>query len=219
MSGSTGSAADQAARLLVALDLAGVFVFALEGALAAMAAELDLLGVMVLAFATALAGGVIRDLLIGAVPPMAIRDWHYSVVAFVAAGLAFVLHGLVAQVPGTALMVLDAAGLSLFAMAGTEKALDYGIHQFIAMMMGAITGVGGGVVRDLLLAQVPAVLRTDVYATAALAGSVVMIGSRKVSMSPRMAAVLGGICCFVLRVVSVWQHWNLPRVSERALGH
>lgn len=219
MPASTGSAADQSARLLVVLDLAGVFVFALEGALAAMAAGLDLLGVMVLAFATALAGGVIRDLLIGSVPPMAIRDWHYSVVAFVAAGLALVLHALVEHVPAMALMVLDAAGLSLFAMAGTEKALDHGTHPFIAILMGAITGVGGGVVRDLLLAQVPAVLRTDVYATAALAGAAVMIVSRKLSVSPRLAAALGGVSCFVIRVVSVWQQWNLPRVSAHALGH
>jgi len=219
MPASTGSAVDQSARLLVVLDLAGVFVFALEGALAAMAAGLDFLGVMVLAFATALAGGVIRDLLIGSVPPMAIRDWHYSVVAFVAAGLALVLHELVEHVPAMTLMVLDAAGLSLFAMAGTEKAVDHGIHPFIAILMGAITGVGGGVVRDLLLAQVPAVLRTDVYATAALAGAAVMIVSRKLSVSPRLAAVLGCASCFVIRVLSVWQQWNLPRVSAHALGH
>jgi uncharacterized membrane protein YeiH len=219
MPASNGSAVDQSAGLLVVLDLAGVFVFALEGALAAMAAGLDLLGVMVLAFATALAGGVIRDLLIGSIPPMAIRDWRYSVVAFVAAGLAFVLHEVVEHVPAMALMTLDAAGLSLFAMAGTEKALDRGIHPFIAILMGAITGVGGGVIRDLLLVQVPAVLRTDVYATAALAGAAVMIASRKLSVSPRLAATLGGVSCFVIRVVSVWQHWNLPRVSADALGH
>jgi uncharacterized membrane protein YeiH len=95
MPASTGSAADQSARLLIVLDLAGVFVFALEGALAAMAAGLDFLGVMVMAFATALAGGVIRDLLIGSVPPMAIRDWHYSLVAFVAATTPFVDQKLV----------------------------------------------------------------------------------------------------------------------------
>jgi uncharacterized membrane protein YeiH len=123
------------------------------------------------------------------------------------------------HVPAMALMILDAAGLSLFAMAGSKKALDHGIHPFIAILMGAITGVGGGVIRDLLLAQVPAVLRTDVYATAALAGAAVMIVSRKLSVSPRLAATLGGVSCFVIRVVSVWQHWNLPRVSAEALGH
>jgi len=130
-----------------------------------------------------------------------------------------VLHELVEHVPAMALMVLDAAGLSLFAMAGTEKAVDHGIHPFIAILMGAITGVGGGVVRDLLLAQVPAVLRTEVYATAALAGAAVMIVSRKLSVSPRLAAALGCASCFVIRVVSVWQQWNLPRVSAHALGY
>ena len=139
---STGRAAEQTARLLLVLDLVGVFVFALAGGLAAMVAQLDLLGVMVLAFTTALAGGVIRDLLIGAGPPMAIRNWRYSVVAFVAAGLAFVLHGAVERVPTALLMMPDAAGLSLFAMAGTEKALDYGINPFVAILMGAITGGG-----------------------------------------------------------------------------
>ncbi len=218
MTGSTALHQDPTGRLLFVVDLAGVFVFALEGALAGMAAGLDLLGIMVLSFTTSLAGGVIRDLLIGAVPPMAVRDWRYSVVAFGAAGLAFVLHRLVERVPGSLLMVLDAAGLGLFAMAGTEKALAYGIDPFIAALMGTITGVGGGTVRDMLLGQVPTVLRADVYATAALAGSAVMIVSLRLSVSPALAAVLGGVVCFLLRVVSVWQHWNLPRVAAHALG-
>jgi uncharacterized membrane protein YeiH len=201
-------------RLLSAVDLAGTFLFAVEGATAAITGHLDLLGIMVLSFATALAGGVIRDLLIGAVPPEAFRDWRYSVVAFAAAGFVFMLHHSVQQVPGTLLMVLDAAGLGLFAVAGTEKSLAYGIHPFIAILMGTITGVGGGMVRDILLAQVPGVLRTEVYATAAFAGSAVLILCRKLKLLPTVSAVAGGIVCFALRVVSVLQHWNLPRVME-----
>ena len=201
-------------KLLSAVDLAGTFLFAVEGATAAIAGHLDLLGIMVLSFATALAGGVIRDLLIGAVPPEAFRDWRYSVVAFTAAGFVFVLHHSVQQVPGTLLMVLDAAGLGLFAVAGTEKALAYGIHPFIATLMGTITAVGGGMVWDILLAQVPSVLRTEVYATAALLGSLVLIPCRRLRVSPTLAAVAGGTVCFALRVVSVLEHWNLPRVIE-----
>ncbi|HZM11233.1 MAG TPA: trimeric intracellular cation channel family protein [Candidatus Limnocylindrales bacterium] len=201
-------------RLLSAVDLAGTFLLAVEGATAAITGHLDLLGIMVLSFATALAGGVIRDLLIGAVPPEAFRDWRYSVVAFAAAGFVFMLHHSVQQVPGTLLMVLDAAGLGLFAVAGTEKSLAYGIHPFIAILMGTITGVGGGMVRDILLAQVPGVLRTEVYATAAFAGSAVLILCRKLKLLPTVSAVAGGIVCFALRVVSVLQHWNLPRVME-----
>jgi uncharacterized membrane protein YeiH len=201
-------------KLLSAVDLAGTFLFAVEGATAAIAGHLDLLGIMVLSFATALAGGVIRDVLIGAVPPEAFQNWRYSVVAFTAAGFVFVLHHSVQQVPGTLLMVLDAAGLGLFAVAGTEKALVFGIHPLIAIQMGAITAVGGGMVRDILLAQVPVVLRAEVYATAALLGSAVLILCRRLKLSPTWAAVLGGTVCFLLRVVSVLQHWNLPKVAE-----
>jgi uncharacterized membrane protein YeiH len=199
--------------LFLAVDLAGTFCFAVEGALAAIAGDLDFLGLMVLAFATALAGGLIRDLLIGAVPPGAIRDWRYSAVAFTAAAIVFFLHHFVRQIPNPIIISIDAAALALFAVSGTAKALAYGIHPFMAILMGTITGVGGGTVRDILLAQIPAVLRVDVYATAAMAGSAVMIGARRLGLHPTLAAILGGAACFLLRVVSVWQHWNLPHVS------
>jgi uncharacterized membrane protein YeiH len=142
-------------RLLLVVDLAGTFVFAIEGASAAIRSGLDLFGVLVLSFVTALVGGVIRDLLIGAVPPQAIRDWRYAATAFIAGAATFLLYRLVQQIPPSALIALDAAGLALFAVAGAEKALDYEINPFIAMLMGTITGVGGGTVRDILLAQVP----------------------------------------------------------------
>lgn len=181
--------------------------------MAAIAGNLDLLGLMVLSFSTALAGGVIRDLLIGAVPPNSIRNWRYPATAFVAAGCVFFLHQLVGKIPMEVITDLDAAGLALFAVAGTQKALDYRIHPFMAVLMGTITGVGGGTVRDILLAQVPNVLKADVYATAAMAGAAVMIVGRKLGLSQAAAAILGGVVCFGLRVVSVWLHWNLPRVS------
>lgn len=120
--------------------------------------------------------------------------------------------GVVEQVPSNPIMVLDAAGLGLFAVTGAEKALTYGLHPFVAILMGTITGVGGGVVRDILLAQVPSVLRTDVYATAAMAGCAVLILCRSWKLSPTSAALAGGLFCFVLRVTSALRHWNLPRV-------
>jgi uncharacterized membrane protein YeiH len=98
-----------------------------------------------------------------------------------------------------------------FAVAGTEKALLYEMHPFIAILLGTITAVGGGTVRDLLLARVPNVLRSDIYATAAMAGAAVMIAGRKLKLPATGAAVLGGVVCFALRVVSVWRHWNLPK--------
>ena len=199
--------------LLYVVDLLGTFVFAAEGAMAAIAGGLDIFGVMVLSFATALAGGIIRDLLIGAVPPASIRNWRYAAVAFSAATLVFLTHPRVAKIPVMLILALDAAGLALFAVAGTQKALEYQIQPFIAILMGTITGVGGGTVRDIMLAQVPAVLRADVYATAALAGAAVMVIARKLRASPTLAAVLGGAVCFVLRMLAVWRHWNLPKAS------
>ncbi len=199
--------------LLLTVDLTGTFVFALEGAMTAIQFELDFFGVMVLSFATALAGGVIRDLLIGAAPPASLRDWRYAATAFSAGAGVFFFHHYLLQIPNAAIIGLDAAGLALFAMAGTEKALAYKMHPFIAVLLGTITGVGGGTVRDIFLARVPSVLQSDVYATAAMAGALVMVVGRKAGLSPAAAAGVGGTVCFLLRVIAVWQHWNLPRVT------
>lgn len=200
--------------LLLVADMAGTLIFAIEGATAAVVADFDLLGLLVLAFAVALGGGIIRDVLIGALPPAALRDWRYSITAFLGAMIVFFLHRQVSHVPAFPLMTLDAAGLSLFAMAGTHKALLYRMHPFIAVLLGAITGVGGGIIRDVFLAQVPNVLHADIYATAALAGSAVMIAARKARISAIASTILGWMVCFLLRVVSVWQHWNLPHVNQ-----
>ena len=199
---------------MLAVDLAGTVLFAREGALAAIRGQLDFFGVMVLSFATALAGGVIRDLLLGDAPPASLRDWRYATAAFLAGAGGFFFYHFVLQIPNVVIMVLDAAGLGLFAVAGTEKALAFRLHPFIAVLLGTITGVGGGTVRDIFLAQVPIILRADVYATAALAGSALMILARKLGVPPAWAAFLGGTACFMLRVVSVWRHWNLPHAAN-----
>jgi len=196
--------------LQMSADFAGTFLFAVEGATAAVLSELDFFGVMVLGFTTALVGGVVRDLLIGAVPPRSIRDWRFPVVAFTGAGVVFFLHRYVERIPSPVMVTLDAACLGLFAVAGAEKALAYQINPFIATLMGTITAVGGGTVRDLLLAQVPSVLHSDVYATCALLGSVALVVSRAMGLHRTPSAVLGGVVCFLLRVVSAWQHWSLP---------
>jgi uncharacterized membrane protein YeiH len=206
----SASIKENAGQLLFVADMAGTLLFGLEGALAGIRGNLDLIGVMVLAFATALGGGIIRDLLIGAIPPASLRDWRYAALAFGGGTIAFFLYNVVQGIPGNLMMVLDAAGLALFAIAGTEKALEHKMSGFIAVLMGTITGVGGGAVRDVLLAQVPRVLRAEVYATAAIVGSACMVSCRKLKVSPTVSAILGGAVCFLLRVVSVWRHWNLP---------
>jgi len=198
--------------LLFAADMAGTLIFGIEGAEAAITGNLDLLGLMVLAFSTALAGGIFRDVLIGAIPPNSLRDWRYTAMAFTGAAVAFFSYRFSQGMPHELILVLDAAGLALFAVAGTEKALLYNMHPFIAVLLGTITGVGGGTVRDIFLARVPNVLRSDIYATAAMAGAAVMIAARKLKLPHTWAAVLGGVFCFTLRMVSVWRHWNLPKV-------
>jgi uncharacterized membrane protein YeiH len=201
----------RSARLIFVLDLAGTFVFAAEGAALAMAARLDVFGVMVISFVTALGGGMLRDLLITAPPPQALRDGRYPLTAFAAGLLAFVFYHVIRQIPGEVLIVLDAGGLALFAIAGAEKSLALGINPLAAVLMGGVTGVGGGVLRDMLLNTVPAVLRTDIYATAALAGALVLVVGQRAGLSPRWAAALGLTACFALRLTAVWLHWNLPQ--------
>ncbi len=199
-------------HLLLAADLIGTFTFGLEGALAAVHGHLDLIGIFVLAFSTALGGGLVRDVLIGAIPPASLRDWRYPATAFTAGLLIFFLHAdIETHVSANFIIWLDAAGLALFAVAGTQKALLYKMNELTAVLLGTVTGVGGGVIRDVLLSQVPSVLRAEVYATAALLGSIVLVVCRRLRVHPTACAMAGAAACFLLRVVSVWQHWNVPR--------
>ena len=202
-------------RLLFWADIAGTLVFAVEGAMAAVDGNLDLIGIIVLAFCTALGGGVIRDILLGVLPPAALRDWRYPAIPVAAAVLVFFLHRNVHAIPAPVIQILDAAGLALFAMAGTIKARLHKMSPLVAIMLGTITGVGGGTIRDVLLNQVPNVLRFEIYATAALLGSACMIAARKIRFSSQAAAAIGAVVCFLLRIVSLWRHWNLPRVFDQ----
>ena len=202
-------------KLLLVADLAGTLLFAIEGATAAVSGDLDFLGLMVLAFATALAGGIFRDLLIGAVPPASLRDWRYPATAFAGGAVVFFLHHFLEIIPAPIMIDLDALALALFAVAGTEKALEYELNPFIAVLLGTVTAVGGGTVRDIFLAQVPRVLNVDIYATAALVGAATLVLCRRLKMPPVWAALSGGTVCFLLRIIAVWQHWNLPKVPGR----
>jgi uncharacterized membrane protein YeiH len=190
-------------------DLAGTFVFGFQGALLALTAHLDLFGVLVLSFATALGGGVIRDVLMGALPPSALRGWSYPCTAFAAGAIAFLAEPHM-HVPAQLLQALDAGGLALFAVAGTEKALDARIHPLSAVLLGTITAVGGGTIRDLMLTHVPGILRVDIYATAAMFGATVLVLGRRLGMPPTVSALAGGLSCLALRMVSLWLHWQLP---------
>src|SRR5436305_4338539 len=156
--------------LLLVLDLIGTFVFALSGAGAGVKRRLDLFGVLVLSFVAGSFGGIGRDLMIGAVPPAAISDWRYLAVALLAGMVTFCWFARIDRLRGSVLL-FDAAGLALFAVSGTQKALAFGLNPVMAALLGMLTGIGGGVARDVLLAEIPIVLRADLYAVAALAGA------------------------------------------------
>jgi uncharacterized membrane protein YeiH len=191
-------------------DLGGTLLFAIEGALTGLAAGLDPIGVLVLAFVTALGGGVIRDLLIGAVPPAAVAGRSYALVVLAAAILTWMFHVAIAAVPATLLVALDAAGLALFAVAGTEKALDRGIDAVVAMFLGTVGAVGGGLLRDVLINQVPRVLRVDIYASAALLAAAIVVIGRRFGWPPRGVAVIAGLSCFAVRMLAYAYGWHLP---------
>lgn len=193
-----------------AVDLAATFVFAVEGALAGVPVRLDLFGLMVIALITSTGGGMTRDVLIGDTPPRALRSGRYVAVAAVGGLLAFALHDTISSALDDVVVVLDALGLALFAVVGAAIALDAGMTALSAVLVGTITAVGGGVVRDVLLDEVPIVLRANIYALAAALGAAVFVVLVR-SGRPKAAAMLvGAAACFVLRMVSVWFDWNLP---------
>jgi len=196
-------------QLPIVLDLTGTFVFALSGALAGVKRQLDLFGVLVLSFAAANSGGIIRDLLIGAVPPGAIADWRYLAVSLFAGLVTFRFSSLIVRMSHPVL-VFDAAGLALFAVAGAAKALAFGLHPAMAIVLGMVTGIGGGMVRDVLLAEIPIVLRAELYAVAALlAAAIVVIGHLlRWPVAPVTAVAL--VACFALRVLAILRGWRLP---------
>ena len=203
-----------AATVLVVLDLAGTFVFALSGAMAAIKHRLDLFGVLVLAFAAGNAGGITRDLLLGATPPPAISDWRYIGVSLAAGLVTFYWFPVIDRLRGSVL-VLDAAGLGLFAVSGALKALAAGLNPVAAVLLGALTGIGGGILRDLLTSEVPAVLRGELYASAAIAGAAVVVVARQLHLPAPAAATTGAALCFALRYLAIRRGWRLP-VSDHS---
>ena len=200
---------------LVVTDLVGIFVFAVTGALVGVRKGLDVFGVLVLALTTGLGGGFLRDVLIGAIPPAALQDWRYLLVPVGAGLITFWFHPALGRLE-KAIIVFDAAGLALFAVAGALKAIDYHLGPLPATLMGLTAGIGGGMVRDLLTGRVPVVMqRGELYAIPAAAGAAVVAFGRDAGISTLVVAAAGGALCFLWRVLAVWRHWHAP-VPQRS---
>ncbi len=195
--------------LVVALDLIGTFVFALSGAAEGVKHRLDLFGVLVLSFAAATAGGLARDVLIGAIPPAAISDLRYVFVPVIAGLVVFWTPKIVDRLRH-AVLLFDAAGLALFVISGTYKALSFNLNPAAAVLLGVLTGIGGGIVRDLLVQEIPTVLRREIYAVAGLAGALVVVLGYHFHLPPTAVAIVAGVLCFGLRLISIRRNWQLP---------
>jgi uncharacterized membrane protein YeiH len=195
--------------LVLVLDLCGTFVFALSGAMAGIRHRLDIFGVLVLSFAAANIGGITRDLLIGAVPPPGIADWRYIAVPILA-GLATVRWGSIIDRLKSSVQIFDAGGLALFAVSGAQKALDFHLGPVTAVLLGMLTGIGGGMVRDIMAAEIPSVLRGDIYAVAALAGAAVVVTGNIMQLPSTAVTIAGALLCFGLRFMAIRRGWQLP---------
>ena len=199
--------------LLLVLNLAGTFVFGLSGGLAAVRAKLDLFGVVVLAIAVGLAGGITRDVLIG-VPPATFRDWRYLAVAGGAGLVTFVASATVGRF-GRSINVFDAGGLSLFCVTGAATALQHGVGPIEAIILGAVTGIGGGMLRDILLREVPVVLREGLYAVPALCGAAVVVGASEAGTHGLAYPIIGAAVCFSIRLIGLRWDINVPVAGSR----
>ena len=200
--------------LILVLNLAGTFVFGLTGGLAAARAKLDLFGIVVLAGVVGLAGGITRDLLIG-VPPATFRDWRYLAAAGAAGLLCYFAKPALERFQRSVL-VFDAIGLGLFCVTGATKALDFGVGPVPAILLGAITGIGGGILRDMLLREVPTVLRHELYAVPALLGAGILVLAQTSGSDSPVFPVLGAAVCVGVRLIGLRYGINVPIApSER----
>ncbi len=199
---------------LIAFDLVGTFVFAIAGATVGVRNRLDLFGVLVLSFAAAASGGIARDVLIGDTPPVALVNWHYLAVACLAGLITFYRYADIERLRNPVQM-FDAAGLALFAVSGALKALEFGLGPVSATLLGMLSGIGGGIARDILVARTPVIFQAELYAVAAMVGAAaVVVGDRlQLPMVPVIAVAV--ILCFGLRYMAIRHGWRLPVAEPR----
>jgi uncharacterized membrane protein YeiH len=200
--------------LILALNLAGTFIFGLSGGLAAVRAKLDLFGIVVLSAVVGLAGGITRDLLIGT-PPATFRDWRYLAAAGGAGLVCYFARPALERIH-RGVLTFDAVGLGLFCVTGATKALDFGVGPLPAILLGAVTGIGGGILRDVLLREIPTVLRHDLYAVPALLGAAVLVAAQESGTTSPVFPALGVAVCVTVRLAGLRYGVNVPIApSER----
>lgn len=192
------------------LQLAGILAFAISGALVGVRRNLDILGVVVVGGFTGIGGGVLRDLLLGVHPPVSFEHWPNLAVALGGSVLVFFVHPRLSRIRYFE-VVFDAFGLGLFSANGTALAFAAGLTPVTAILIGTTTAIGGGVIRDVLVNTVPAVLTRELYAVSAIFGSVVAVLVLMLGGGPGLASTIGGACAISLRLLSVARGWNLPK--------
>ena len=197
------------ATTLVVLDLTGIFVFAVSGALVAVRKNLDLFAALVLGGVTGLGGGFIRDVLIGATPPAALADWRYLLVPVTAGLLTFFFHAPIGRLERV-VTLFDAFGLALFCVTGALKAVDYGLEPLPAALLGMVTGIGGGMIRDVLSGSVPVIFEGVVYATPALVGAAVAVLLNRTDLPLAVVAAAGFSTCLGFRLLALVRGWRAP---------
>jgi len=195
--------------LTLVLNLMGTFAFGLSGGILAVKKRMDLFGVLVLSVSTGLGGGITRDLILGHTPPATLTDWRYLGAAGLAGILVFVWYNRIAN-HGTFVTTFDAVGLSVFTVTGTVIALNAGMGPAPAALLGMLTGVGGGVVRDVLAAEIPLIFRSEVYAVASMLGAVIILVASQAGFSGILSEILAALATFILRMVSVQRGWRIP---------
>ncbi|APR96244.1 membrane protein [Pandoraea thiooxydans] len=196
-----------------ALDLVGTFAFAISGAVAARQRRLDLFGIAAVAFTVACGGGIVRDVCIGAVPPAGLSNWRYLAASLCAAALTILAYPKIRRLRHSVLL-FDAIGLGLFAVSGAQKALTYGHSAELAILLGIVSAVGGGVMRDVMLSRVPAILEREIYASAALLGAVIQVGLHYAGWSNAWTPWLATLACVTVRLASLYFGWRLPVFGE-----
>ena len=200
--------------LTLVLNLIGTFAFGLSGGILAVKKRMDLFGVLVLSVSTGLGGGIVRDLILGHTPPATLTDWRYLGMAGLSGVLVFVWYNRIAN-HGTFITTFDAVGLSIFTVTGTVIALNAGLSPAPAALLGILTGVGGGVVRDVLAAEIPLIFRSEVYAVASMLGAVIIIIASQTGFSGIPSEILAALATFILRMVSVQRGWKIPVVRPK----